>query len=464
MNRINANLTVLLCLLSSFLTNATYGFSTRNHTSAAQPASDTIRSAPDELFRKGILANAPPVLSATGDQLYCPGTALFVVTDMTITDPDDTGTFAVYIQISSGYQITEDLLALTGSHPAINALWDAAAGKLTLTGSAATEVSYTDFIAAIKQVVYTNNDPNANGSRTFSISIGEANYLASTGHYYQFVPALGITWSDARAVAETSTYYGLQGYLATIAAADEAQLSGEQAAGAGWIGGSDEAAEGVWKWVTGPENGTVFWNGGVAGSSPNFAFWNNGEPNNAENENYAHITAPGVGIPGSWNDLSNTGGTSGNYQPKGYIVEYGGMPGDPVLNISTSTTLTIPTIQSSSTASICGPGTVTISAVSDSGTVNWYAAPAGGTVLATGPSFTTPPLTATTTYYVAAAGASCPTAARVPVAAVVFDVPVLTVAPPAASCTGVVTLQATTTIGQISWYASATGTELALAS
>jgi hypothetical protein len=32
-----------------------------------------------------------------------------------------------------------------------------------------------------------------------------------------------------------------------------------------------------------------------------------------------------------WNDLTNTGDSGGNYQPKGYIVEYGGTNDDPVL-------------------------------------------------------------------------------------------------------------------------------------
>src|SRR5690606_10997436 len=87
-----------------------------------------------------------------------------------------------------------------------------------------------------------------------------------------------------------------------------------------------------------PEAGTIFWNGGPNGSAPagQYSNWNSGEPNNLGDENYAHITAPGVGVRGSWNDLSNTGGASGDYQPKGYIVEYG-WPGDIPINISGST-------------------------------------------------------------------------------------------------------------------------------
>jgi hypothetical protein len=39
---------------------------------------------------------------------------------------------------------------------------------------------------------------------------------------------------------------------------------------------------------------------------------------------------------GSWNDLSNRAkpDPSSPYYPQDYIVEYGGMPGDPVLQIS----------------------------------------------------------------------------------------------------------------------------------
>ncbi len=200
--------------------------------------------------------------------------------------------------------------------------------------------------------------------KEFSIVLAEFNYLESTQHYYEYVPALGITWTAARDAAATRTFYGLQGYLATLTIPEEADLLGEQSSGAGWIGASDADVEGVWRWVTGPEAGTQFWNGGAGGNTTppfNYANWNNGEPNNSGNEDYAHINAPGTGFDGSWNDLSNTGAASGNYQPKGYLVEYGGMPGDPPApNISAVTRIWVDNV--APTASNPAPVTVYCSA------------------------------------------------------------------------------------------------------
>lgn len=49
----------------------------------------------------------------------------------------------------------------------------------------------------------------------------------------------------------------------------------------------------------------------------------------------------------------------------------------------------------------CGPGTVALSAAG-TGTLNWYSASTGGSVLGTGTTFTTPSISTTTTYYVEA--------------------------------------------------------------
>jgi hypothetical protein len=65
-------------------------------------------------------------------------------------------------------------------------------------------------------------------------------------------------------------------------------------------------------------------------------------------------------------------------------------------------------IASSTPAARCGVGTVSLSATGSAGTsVKWYAAATGGAALATGTTFVTPSLTATTTYY---AGALTPVA------------------------------------------------------
>ncbi|MCD0468543.1 T9SS type B sorting domain-containing protein [Flavobacterium sp. JAS] len=413
---------------------------------------DTLKSGKKQINTTSF-AVTPPVIKATGDQFYCPLTFINIVTSITIThDPLESGTQAAYIQVSSGYSSGLDKLTLsnTAAHPSITTSWDAPAGKLTLSNAAGGNVLYSDLEAAIKDVVFSNSLATASGTKTFSITIGPANYLPSTQHFYLYVPSVGIRWTDAKAAAEASTYYGLKGYLATLLSVDEAKLSGEQASGTGWIGGSDTETEGVWKWVTGPEAGTVM----------SYTFWNTGEPNNQGDEDYAHITQPGIGIRGSWNDLSNTGSlVSGDaYQPKGYVVEYGGSAGEAPLEIATSTKITIPVATPSANPNAaCDSGTFTFNATATTGaTISWYATATGGTALTTGNTFTTPTITTTTTYYV---DAGCESN-RKSVTATVNATPTTPVAaqPTYSNCgPGSVTIQASTNIGFINWYTTSTG-------
>ena len=96
-------------------------------------------------FPKSIYAINPPVIKATGNQIYCPGTSLNIVQTITILpDPNKLTTDAVSIQISSGYIFGQDLLILTGTHPTISFNWIPSEGKLKLYTSTGSNVPYAD--------------------------------------------------------------------------------------------------------------------------------------------------------------------------------------------------------------------------------------------------------------------------------------------------------------------------------
>jgi len=109
-----------------------------------------------------------------------------------------------------------------------------------------------------------------------------------------------ISWSDARDAAGAAG-----GYLATVTSAGEESFLQDAFAGsrifvgvAPWIGLSDAAQEGTFRWVTGPD----------AGQALGYSDWLTGEPNNngpTGNEDYVTWSNyPWGPAGGAWNDVN----------------------------------------------------------------------------------------------------------------------------------------------------------------
>lgn len=213
-------------------------------------------------------------------------------------------------------------------------------------------------INAALQTLQTNLGNNSNVTLEISAILGGAAYSPETGHYYEVVTGGStISWTDAKNAAAGKTFDGLQGYLATITSSAENQFILDKIPTDAWMGatdsheeidalidqdyGSDAAAEGNWYWVTGPEAGTLFSSGNDTDGAGNIEpatvtwhNWNTGEPNDSSNdEDYGQFYASGGSAPGRWNDLPGT--TDAGILS--YIVEYGGMAGDPESSAASAT-------------------------------------------------------------------------------------------------------------------------------
>ncbi len=143
----------------------------------------------------------------------------------------------------------------------------------------------------------------------FSAGVQAVPILNGTnGHYYDYVStSTEFTFNEALANAATQTYNGWTGYVATVtSAAENTFIANSVTQNTAWIGASDAAVEGVWRWMNGPENGQVL----------AYTNWAGGEPNNCcggENE-----TVINWGL-GAWNDIGEP--AFPNYRV-GYVIEY----------------------------------------------------------------------------------------------------------------------------------------------
>ena len=138
--------------------------------------------------------------------------------------------------------------------------------------------------------VYSGYVYNADGSGASNVAIkvyrrttpnivGFTQQTNYNGHSY-YRSNGSMTWTNARQAC-----INMGGHLVTITSAAENNFVFNTWP-SGWIGFTDEAVEGQWRWVT--------------GELVTYTNWNGGEPNNANNEDYAQFVNGG-----RWNDLPN---------------------------------------------------------------------------------------------------------------------------------------------------------------
>lgn len=195
-----------------------------------------------------------------------------------------------------------------------------------------------DLNAALSTLTYIRGSTGTDTLEVSLVNPGEV-FFPDNGHLYKFISG-SINWNSAKTAAEALTEYGVSGYLVTVTSSAENAFVAARLGADGWVGASDSALEGDWKWVTGPETGTSFWSGTSGGSavSGRYSNWNPGEPNQAGEEDCAQFYSSS----GRWNDLS-CGNNIG-----GYVAEFGAGSSNPSVaskNISI-TTANNPTVSS----------------------------------------------------------------------------------------------------------------------
>lgn len=207
--------------------------------------------------------------------------------------------------------------------------------------------TYSQIAAALSTVTWTPTQATSGLTLRIGLSTAPGTnqfYDANSGHYYEFVSAPQIRATDAFDQARARTLFGLNGYVVHITSrAENDFIANETSASNIWIGATDSAVEGQWRWagaqisgesdfVFGTYNGTLStptatasgWgqNDWYSGTS-RVAGWALNEPNDYQPAGEDYAVTNWSGVRGAWNDLGNEGSS----QVSGYLVEYGGAGG-----------------------------------------------------------------------------------------------------------------------------------------
>ena len=228
------------------------------------------------------------------------------VTDLQIDDADN-DKLSVTLGVPSGVLQLGTTTGITFSGPTTGTTITFS-GTRTALNSALTTLTYTPSSAGTITIDATLKGAAGGTRETFN------------GHAYEIIDSK-VNWATAKSLAEGSAFGGVGGYLATVTSTgEEAYLQARMNDGA-WIGGSDSSSEGDWRWVTGPENNTLFWSGGSPMNGA-YTLWQAGQPDNNGDEDCLELRFNGSE---SWNDEKCS-------SLRNYIIEYGTDSALPVLD------------------------------------------------------------------------------------------------------------------------------------
>lgn len=256
------------------------------------------------------------------------------------------GTISGFTVTITGSYTSGDVLDYTGSLPSgISAVsFNTSTRSLVFNGTT-TAANWQTLLRTVR--LKTTSVVCNPESRQVSFIVGNKYYNPLNGHFYEYYSTSG-SWTSAKSTAAGRSYFGREGYLATISNQAENSFISVLIGQNSWIGCSDNyaqinaalgytayanqsASDGHYYWITGPERGikisskNAWMSGGMTPVSGVYNKWTSGEPNDwpgystsdPGQEDYGHMYTSS----GAWNDFANT-------QSIGSVFEYGGMPND----------------------------------------------------------------------------------------------------------------------------------------
>eukprot|EP00756_Hemistasia_phaeocysticola_P042465 Hpha_TRINITY_DN16972_c1_g1::TRINITY_DN16972_c1_g1_i5::g.55882::m.55882 len=186
----------------------------------------------------------------------------------------DTSLSGASLMVEEGYVANQDRIDCPNAGAnGLTTKWDSSTGVLHVEGTASLAVYST----VISECTFFTSSGDGN-SRRVTYAFGNAAYSTATGHWYEYFhkgdqragvpypncecPASQCTpahtkchWDDAQSECADPSHemLGMVGYLVTITSQAEQTLITAKLHGEGWMGATDAAREGEWRWVTGPE-------------------------------------------------------------------------------------------------------------------------------------------------------------------------------------------------------------------